>query len=335
MPVPNVRLITRDNGVGLSRDLQLLSRALDGIDVEPIAFGTRRPRSPRFEAGLWVRRLWHGPVPLQVSIERIHPRLLPLARRNVLIPNPEWMREDWRPLLPRFDRVWCKTHHAQRLFDAMGCRTRYIGFTSEDRLDSAVPRERAFLHVAGASATKGTQAVLDAWTRHPEWPRLTVVQHPNAGHVRVEAPNVDHRIAYLDDAELLRLQNAHRFHLCPSETEGFGHYLMEAMSVGAVVLATDAEPMNELVTLDRGLLIPAARGEAMGMAHRHRVDVSAIEATVEAALALAQDAQDAIGQAARRFHETHRAAFHARLSEAVRELLPAPVPSAAQPEWSR
>ena len=47
------------------------------------------------------------------------------------------------------------------------------------------------------------------------------------------AANIDHRIGYLDEAELKRLQNAHVFHLCPSETEGFGHYLVEAMGIGA------------------------------------------------------------------------------------------------------
>ena len=38
------------------------------------------------------------------------------------------------------------------------------------------------------------------------------------------------------DAELREIQNANLFHLCPSETEGFGHYIVEALSVGAIVL---------------------------------------------------------------------------------------------------
>ena len=41
---------------------------------------------------------------------------------------------------------------------------------------------------------------------------------------------------YIDDAELRTLQNRHLFHLCPSETEGFGHHLVEGMSCGAITL---------------------------------------------------------------------------------------------------
>ncbi|EQD67759.1 glycosyltransferase, partial [mine drainage metagenome] len=67
---------------------------------------------------------------------------------------------------------------------------------------------------------------------------------PKSATSRRVAANIEHRIDYLDDAALQRLQNAHWFHLCPSETEGYGHYLVEAMGIGAVVLTTDAAPMN-------------------------------------------------------------------------------------------
>ena len=36
-------------------------------------------------------------------------------------------------------------------------------------------------------------------------------------------------------------------HICPSAREGFGHYINEARSVGAVVLTIDAAPMSEFV----------------------------------------------------------------------------------------
>ena len=89
--------------------------------------------------------------------------------------------------------------------------------------------------------------LLAAWRLHPEWPRLTVVQaerHARRGPV---APNIEHHIGYLDDNALRWLQNRHQFHVCPSQAEGYGHHLVEALSVGAVVLATDAAPMNEHV----------------------------------------------------------------------------------------
>jgi hypothetical protein len=36
------------------------------------------------------------------------------------------------------------------------------------------------------------------------------------------------------------------FHLVPSQYEGFGHYINEARSTGAILIGVDAQPMNEL-----------------------------------------------------------------------------------------
>ena len=322
MSASPLRLLTRENGVGLSRDLRLLADGLAeaGVACERVAFGADGRSGTLMEVGLWADRLLRGRVPVQVFIERVYPRCLPLARRNVLLPNPEWLLDKWRPLLPRFDLVLCKTRHAQRLFEAQGCATAYLGFSSDDRHLPALPRERAFFHLAGASSAKGTEAVLEAWRRHPEWPRLTVVQAERHARRGPPAANIDHRIGYLDDTELRILQNRHLFHLCPSEVEGFGHHLVEARSVGAVVLATDGEPMNEHVGPQRGLMIEAARGRRQGLALRWRVEVAAIEAAVERALALDHGQCRRLGDAARQHYLAARRSFHVRLQDVALEL---------------
>jgi hypothetical protein len=299
----DLRIITRENGVGLSRDMALIAEVLSGAGhrVELVGFRGNQVGNRLLEGGLWGRRVLRGRVDVQIFVERVYHRCLPLARRNVLIPNPEWFLPKWQRHLPAFERVLCKTRHAEGIFGALGCRTVLTGFTSNDLFDPAVPRERAFFHLAGRSTAKGTEVVLATWRRHPEWPLLTVVQHPKVAQPGPPAANISHRVGYLDAMDLRRLQNSHRFHLCPSEAEGFGHYLMEGLGIGAVVLATDAPPMNEMVTSMRGLLIEPARCVHRGLVDFHCVGEAGIEAAVERALALSEEECEGLGSAGRAF----------------------------------
>lgn len=317
--MPLIRVYCRDNGSGLSRDLRLVEAVLAaaGLEVEAVGFGNEKGLNALRRGGLRVARLWRGRADAQVFVERILPDLLPLGRRNLLLPNPEWFPERWRPLLPAFDAVLCKTRHAVAIFNALGCTTRYTGFTSEDRLDRGVERARGFFHVGGRSLAKGTAVLLDAWRRHPEWPRLTVVQSPRVAAAPVVAGNIDHRVGYLGDDEMKRLQNRDAFHCCPSEMEGFGHSLVEAMSVGAPTIATAGAPMDELVRPDRGWLVPPAGVGRRDLAPRFMVDVAGIEAAVAAALACDGAGVRARSLAARAWYERADREFRQALPAAV------------------
>lgn len=325
-----VNLIARDNGFGLSRDLCLLRGALAAAGCEVTVSGIRRGalrkalHSPNLRmqslarqlAGRTTRR-WD----VNLMLERIRPEYFPTARHNVLKPNPEWFDERDRVWLPRLDRVFAFTHHAKPIFEALGVPVTYTGFTSEDRLDASVVRERAFFHLAGRSSNKGTETLLATWRRHPEWPRLTVLQSPRVARPLVSASNIDHRADYIGDDELKQIQNAHRFHLCPSETEGFGHYLVEAMGVGAVVVTLDAPPMNEMVTPERGDLIPYSRTGRQSLATTYFYDEGPLERTIERLLARSDEELERMGAAARRWFEDNDRAFRARIAEAIRTLV--------------
>lgn len=328
---PMMRVISRDNGVGLTRDMVLMAQTLraGGVPVQELGFTSQRLQDTGREVRLWASRALFGRVLVQIFSERVYARCLPLGQINLLVPNPEWLLPKWLPLLPKFDAVLCKTHHAERIFQSLGCTTRFIGFTSPDRYDARVPRQRAFFHLAGRSTAKGTRVLLDTWKQHPEWPLLTVVQSPRTAGKPVVAPNIDHRVRYLDDAELRRLQNAHLFHLCPSEAEGFGHYLMEALSVGAVTLATDGEPMNELVKPEHGVLIPVGDVRQRRLASYYYVDAAGIAQAVETALAMPQAALDALSANARAFYQANDAAFAGRFCSAVLASLPDHAPQHA------
>jgi hypothetical protein len=319
MTKPDIRVISRDNGVGLSRDLQLVAGVLRdaGRAVEIAAYGGSGMGNRIRELELRARSALRGPVPTQIFIERVYPRCLPAGRRNLLIPNPEWFVPEWRQWLPHFERVLCKTRHVVDIFAGLGCATHYIGFTSLDRLDAGVPRERAFFHLAGSSQAKGTQVLLEAWRRHPEWPRLTVVQSARTAIAGNPAGNIEALTGRMDDAALQRLQNAHLFHICASKVEGFGHVLMEAMSTGAVVITTHGAPMNELVRPHRGLLIPPACTGTLNLAPQYLVDVAGIENAVEQALALGGERLSAMSAAARLYYEHSDARFRENLVAAL------------------
>ena len=321
--MPLVRILSRGNGHGLSRDLGLVAGLLAdaGNTVEPIAFSNEKGVRSLHIGGMCLARRWQGRADLQISLEHIYPRTLPLARRNLWMPNPEWFKPRWRVELPVIAGTLCKTRHAEGIFAGFDCRPRYVGFTSQDRLDRAVPRQRRFLHLAGKSPVKGTEAVLEAWRRHPEWPPLVVVQ--TSRHARpgsTQAANIDHRSGRMADAELRRLQNACRFHLSPSEAEGFGHCLVEGMSVGAVILTTDGEPMNELVRPGHGVLIEPAQVGKLGLARRHFVDAAGIERAVERALAMDDAEVAATGAAARAAFEAMDRDFRERFAGHVAEM---------------
>ena len=322
-----INIIAWDNGLGLSRHLRLLGVALEtsghAVTVTGLRRGNWRKLGRRVKLG--ARNLWSEVLgdrgwsrhDVNILIEHIRPEFLPSARINILLPHPEWFLDSDRSLLPEIDAVFAQTRHAIPIFTALGSRVLYTGFTSEDRLQPEVVRERAFFHLAGRSRHKGTDRLLELWRHHPEWPRLTVVQNPKSAQPARPAGNIDHRIDYLDDAELRRLQNAHWFHLCPSETEGYGHYLVEAMGLGAVVVTTDAEPMNEFITPDRGILVDFQRTGQQNLATTHYFDDSAMEMAVNRAMSMDDRACVEMGGRARAWFADNARSFPQRMDVAL------------------
>jgi len=335
--MPRVNLIGWDNGVGLSRDLRLIEHVLREAGLQVHVQPARGRGKLRKWLGPWAQRarlagrrlLGRRRYDLNIMLEHIKPEYLRAADRNAFIPNPEWCLPADVRRLRHVDQVMTKTRHAEAIFHGRGCGVAPIGFTSGDRHLPGIERRRTFLHLAGRSSAKRTRMVMETWARHPEWPVLTVVQHPRMADFRPQAANIVHRVDYLDDAELREIQNANLFHLCPSETEGFGHYIVEALSVGAIVLTTDAEPMNELVTPERGILMPFARTDRQQLAQRYLVEAEALEAAVASALAMDEAVVQAMRTAARAFFLDNDAAFRAQLVDAVVALAGGPAPHAA------
>ena len=326
-----INLVAFENGVGNSRDIALLRHALASIGCEvTLSVPTRHARRRR-KVGL-VRafararqqRAARGRAAgrttrfdLTVMLEHVWPEALHLAPKNVIVPNPEFFDRHDQRMLGCFEAVWAKTRATEALFAPLGRPTLLTGFDSEDRYLEGAARAPSFLHVAGKSRMKGTARLVELWSRHPEWPRLTVVQSLGGDAVPVARANIEWRGDYLGDAELKSLQNANGIHLCTSETEGWGHYIAEAESAAAIVIATDAAPMNELVRPERGLLIGARPSGRQHLATTFEFDAGALEAAIEQVLALGDGPRRQLGSAARAWFQDNKRDFPARLTRAL------------------
>lgn len=325
-----IHLVARNNGAGLTRDLEILRRALieAGFDLTVSAIGQGGLSRQMQLLALRAKLLWwrlregaaRGRFDVNLMDERVRPKYLPLARRNVLLPHPEWFKPEWKSYLGALDCVFAKTRHAVPIFEAQGCRTEFVGFTSIDRRLTEIAREPTFFHLGGRSGNKGTQPLVDLWLRKPLWPLLTIVQRKPLELPATMPANLRLITDYLDDEELRILQNRNVFHLCPSETEGFGHHLVEGMSVGAITLATDAPPMNEMVTNERGVLAAFARTGTQRLATTYFVDGAALERGVEHMLALDAGERRVLSERARAWWEQNDREFRQRLVAAIREL---------------
>ena len=334
MPPLQFNIIGKSNGVGLSRDIAILQEAITSVGhaaniVQIDRSEARRRRSllTHWQACFAHRRSQRAlrltaatRSEINVMLEHVWPQFLHTSDLNILIPNPEWFDHRDRRLLASLSHVWSKTLHSKQVFDALGSRAQHIGFDSNDRFLPRMHKERVFLHVAGMSTMKGTRRLLDLWYRHSHWPTLVVVQHQTRDDSVVHVPNVRRISRYLADDVLQDLQNSSLFHICPSQTEGWGHSLVEALSTSGVVITVDGPPMNELVDASRGLLVPHSTTGTKNLACTYDFDETALAATIERAIAMSDAECTWFGERARAWYRSNKRLFPARIARAVKHL---------------
>lgn len=316
-----VNIILVDNKFGLSRDASILREVLQKANFKVTVFEVGKPTLDhkiqrlstyvnRFASELINK---NPPYDINLFLEYVIPAWFPYAHLNCLIPNQEWLRDDWRPFLNQFDYILCKTKFAQAIFDKLGCKTEFIGFTSLDRFNPQSSKNYdKFFHLAGKSAQKGTDIIINLWRRHPEWPPLTIRrnwQEPDS----MSTTNIEYITHYLDDKILRDYQNSHGIHLCPSEAEGFGHLIAEAMSCRSVTITTNAPPMNELIAPDRGILVDYCLTSVQCLGINYHVDTQALEQKVNEVLGMDYLTKKSLGDKARDWYHQNDNLFRRRL----------------------
>lgn len=269
-----ILLIARDNSYGSNRDSMLLKSELEKCGHEVL---TTVP--PGRSLISWLS--WKKHADVIIHFERIFPRWYSAGEQHFLIPNQERYPKRHLHRLKKVEAVLAKTAHADDIFSQLGSQTFRLRFTSEDRSGSEFKKNwQSFFHLAGGSTLKGTEALVELWNKHPEWPELILVQKTDNAPKKVP-DNIKLHSGYMSDEELYRLQNECGIHLCPSLSEGWGHYIVEALSCGAYVLTTDAAPMNELIAAKIGKLIKYTHHEPRHLGTNFFVDRGKLEQAIE------------------------------------------------------
>lgn len=275
-----INLISRDNGVGLSTDMELLGKILAeaGHSVQRVDWTSRQMRS----------------CDVGIFLELFNPRLVRYARYTVGIFNLEWFVPRWRRYLPRISQLWAKSGDAHNAFQSLKLNSHLTGFLSRDLYDESVQRTMTCLHLRGHSSEKNTEAVVEAWRCNPDLPPLTIISQDPIEVV----PGIT-VLPRLPQEELTRQLNTHQIHVCPSRTEGWGHYITEGLSAGAIVITTDAPPMNEHVHPDWGMLVPTSRSAPRNLVQEHDVDPEHIASAVRRITALTDEQRAGMSEKAR------------------------------------
>jgi hypothetical protein len=307
-----INIISRDNLAGLSAGTEILTGIFrnQGWQVDFNDYKSLK----RFS--FWNYRHYD----LNLFIQWANPTWMRLARANILIPNPEWFKEKWMRNLSRFDRIFCKTRQARAIFSAYNPHAVFTSFTSRNKHLEIKKNHDQWLHLPGKSKLKGTEIIIDTWLKNPHFPHLTIVQRNAPNHVGLKAGNLTYISEYVNDSEAQRLMNTCAVHLCPSSAEGFGHYIGEALSCGALIISTGGAPMNELVSEERGVLIQPVREEKMRLSQAYFIDPQGLEKAVQEVMEMSQEHREMLMKNARDFYMENDSYFRETLVEEIKKL---------------
>ena len=203
-------------------------------------------------------------------------RYLNRARYNILKINHELFMRTQTPAnirtIHQIDIVLCKTKIGVEIAKKFRKKYRfkykivYIKFTSNTT--GLVPSNKkdwsVILHAAGQHHWKQTDLVLKLWTKHPELPKVIITCAGQClDNIKERVPeffkkkydNIELHQKLLPRKKINEHLNNIGIHLCPSLSEGYGHYINEARYLKALIITSDHQPMNELVTKKSGILI--------------------------------------------------------------------------------
>ena len=196
---------------------------------------------------------------MNIFLEVVNPALFSFAARNIWIPNAEWTYRAWTDYIPMFDEIWCKTTECLDIFTKYTSNTRYIGWTSIDKVWDPIKHKKNYYKAivpVGKNIFRNPKPILQAYFRilnsdpkvYTKLPVLNIVYDSSViqFHVPDEIKSKVHlHDKVLTDTEYDDLLRECGLCICISACEGFGHAVNEALTVGCNVLLSPIRPFIE------------------------------------------------------------------------------------------
>lgn len=163
-----------------------------------------------------------------------------------------------------------------------------------------------------------------------------MVVSEQAPELPAHLPNIEIR-KNIKEEELSMLWAKAGFAIQPSEVEGYGQVLAEALANGCVTVTTDAPPMNELVSPTFGFLARPTSTQKFRLGTRFKVADADLETVIAGALTEPLDALGKRAELAREWSNTNHTNFLQRLGDLLNEQArqPSLVSEPMQPEKHR
>ena len=234
-------------GTGVSQDVQILH----GLIVHVLGKETQIRHIPHYYPQC-------PEAEINFFIEVINPSLFTYAAKNIWIPNPEWTYKTWEPYAKMVDEIWVKTHEAEKLFADWGVPTRYIGWTSIDKVEPEKKNYWKAIVPVGKNIWRNPKPIIQVYMatkrRDPSlytaFPVLHIVYDPQAVPLADIPEEYSAKIKIIPgpipEKEYDELLQECGLCICLSAAEGFGHAVNEAMSAGCLPLLSPIDAFREL-----------------------------------------------------------------------------------------
>jgi len=225
-----------NNGVGLLADISLIQDLLfDDYNVDILytqnsvstLSDTLESNFKIYDVGIFFQ---------EYDIER-----LAQNKKNILIVNEEWLRSEKLILLQKFDKIITKSAFAKQLLRPYNNNVVNCGFISKDKYNPDIKKQERFLHVMGKSSQKGTENILTSFTTKCKDIPITIIESREGctyDNVYSQYSNFTYIKNFIAKEDIDIEYNKHFIHLCPSYYEGWGHYVYEGLSTGALLYVT-------------------------------------------------------------------------------------------------